>query len=86
MGSVIPMTLSRWVPKLPLLGAVPEEQVVLKLHQVPRDSDWMSDFDGSVSCVSGDDCENCKSLLADLDVFEMDSSNSDSDDDSSDID
>lgn len=85
-GHESPLELSRWVSELPLLATVAEQQVVLKLHQVPRDSDWMSDFDGSVSCVSGDECENCKSLLGDLEAFEMDSSNSDSDHDSSDHD
>ena len=40
----------------------------------------MSGIDGSVSCVSGDVCENCKDLLGDLDVVEIDSSDSNSDD------
>lgn len=68
-----PQDLSMWVSKLPSLTAVPEQELELKLHQVPRYSDCMSDFDGSVSCVSGDDCENCTSLLRDLDAFNIDS-------------
>ena len=78
-GHESPRLLSRWVSKLPLLAIVAEQQVVLKLHQVPGDSDWLSDYDGSVSCVSGDECENCKSLLGDLEAFEVDNSNSDHD-------
>ena len=50
---------------------------MLKLHQVPHDSDWMSELDGSVSFVSGDACENCKSLLSDLDAFDIESDSDD---------
>lgn len=43
--------LSMWVSKLPSLTAAPEQELELKLHHVLRCSDWMSDFDGSVSCL-----------------------------------
>ena len=85
-GHKSPREPSKWVSELSLLATVAVQQVVLKLHQVLRDSDWMSDFDDSVSYVSGDECENCKSLSGDIQALVMDSSNSDSDHDSSDID
>ena len=49
------------------------QDVQLKLHRVPKDSDWSSDLDGDVSCASDDDreCEHCMedlSLSFQLDV------------------
>jgi len=42
--------------------------VQLKLHRVPRYSDWSSDLDGDVSCASDDDheCKHCMEDLSDL--------------------
>ena len=73
-GAEDPYALCDWFCCSPLADTIAEHNVGLKLHQVPRDSDWMSEFDGSVSCVSGEECENCNSLLGDLRVFDLQSS------------
>jgi len=41
------------------------QDVQLKLHRVPRYSDWLSDLDGDVSCASDDDLD-CKHCIEDL--------------------
>lgn len=41
------------------------QDVELKLHRVPRYSDWLSDLDGDVSCASDADRE-CKHCMEDL--------------------
>ncbi len=41
------------------------QDVQLKLHRVPRYSDWSSDLDGDVSCASDDDLD-CKHCIEDL--------------------
>ena len=61
--------LSHWFRNSRLSEIVPKENAVLKLHQVPEWSDWMP-YDGDVSCVSGDECEHCMSLLGDLSAFD----------------
>lgn len=73
-----PYSLYAWVNELPCIAT---DAVVLKWHQVPRDSDWMSDCDGSVSCLSGDFCKDCQDLTNfDFDNYHpFDSSSEDND-------
>ncbi len=42
------------------------QDVVLKLHRVPKYSDWMSDIDGDVSCASDRGCKDCLVSMTDL--------------------
>ncbi len=58
--------LSVWregLSKSPAFLSIPDVQ--LKLHRVPKYSDWSSDLDGDVSCASDDDRE-CKHCIKDL--------------------